>query len=475
LPSSLGDSYQKRISGAQMRKFLSLALPLAILAALTVYSLKSADSCRNYLQSSLLQPTADSPDQALVQPWPTPDPGNFILPNNPQAFDNFGTALAYSDKTLAIGAPNTDLEGARNAGVVYLFQKNGKDWQQIARLAPEPPQPDGRFGSSLAIEGELLVVGAPYEYNPGAGNASGAVYLFRRGQSWWAQQARLSVEAGASFDLFGSALALNASELAVGARAADGPKGERDAGAVYLYHQENQDWTFQTRLGAGSAPFDHFGHALVFADDELLIGAPDADASHYPNAGQVYVFRFTHGSWTEQTRLNPNEIRPQARFGLAFSVQGGLLAVLATQEYQKDGPMPSNAFAYETSFGAAHIFERTQSGWQWQTRLFPQPSDPQDAVLVSTAVITNSGDRARLALSGYGQAGLFLFDGQGGVWKALPRIDLQNRSLVDGRGLAAVGGQYLLGDPFYDIPGPGGNVIQSAGSVWLIAAPEVSP
>jgi hypothetical protein len=360
------------------------------------------------------------------------------------------------------------LEGARNVGAVYLFQKSGDTWQQIARLTPDPPQPDSRFGSTLAIEGEVLAVGAPYEYNPGSGNASGAVYLFTRGQGGWSQEVRLSAEDGSPFDLFGSSLALKGLDLAIGGRAADGPNGERDAGAVYLYRWEDQTWILQTRLGAEAAPFDHFGHALAFTDDGLLIGAPDTEPSQISNAGQVYIYRHTRGSWTEHSRLTPDEARPQARFGAALSIQDDLLAVLAPQEYQRPGPIPPNAIGYEAAFGAAHIFERRGDQWHWQARLFPEAADEQHAARVNSAVLTNRGGQARLVLSGYGRGSLFPFIQQDGVWQALPVLDLPDLPLIDGQALAVADGQILLGVRFYDNQQPGGNGFQSAGAVWLI-------
>ena len=441
---------------------------LAMYTALAVLIFSAAGCSGSLWSTAPLASEQVSPSQDLSQPWSTPDPEDMLLPEGLKDFDNFGTSLAYDDNLLAVGAPNTDLEGTRNVGAVYLFQKSGIAWQQIARLTPDPPQPDSRFGSALAFDGEVLAVGAPYEYNPGAGNASGAVYLFTRNKGGWTQEVRLSAEGGSPFDLFGSALALSGRDLAVGGRAVDGPNGERDAGAVYLYRRDDRDWALQTRLGVEADPFDHFGHALAFAGDELFIGAPDTDLSQNSNAGQVYVYQKMREDWMEQGQLNVDEVRPQARFGAALSVKGDLLAVVAPQEYQKPGPMPPNAFAYEAGWGAAHIFERSGNQWQWQARLFPEPADEQYAMWVNNAVIITSRGQARLALSGFGRGGIIPFIQQDGTWQAMPELVLPEMNLIDGQALAVANGQILLGSGFYDIPGPGGNALQSAGVVWLI-------
>jgi hypothetical protein len=450
-----------------MQTIQTTAAFLTVVTALAVLIFGAAGCSQTRLTASPLPSEESSPDQDFSQPWPTPDPEDMILPDGLKAYDNFGAALAYDENLLAVGAPNTDLDTGRNVGAVYIFKKSGDSWGQVARLIPEPIQADGRFGSTLALDGDVLVVGAPYEYNPGAGNASGAVYVFTHSKDQWAQAARLSAPDGQPFDLFGSALALNTGNLAIGARSADGTNG-RDTGAVYLYHREGQDWVLQARLGDQAAAFDHFGQALAFAGDDLLIGAPDVDPAQVANSGQVYVYRRTDGSWSEHSRLTADESRPQARFGAALSAQGDLLAVVAPQEYQKPGPMPPYAMAYEMGFGTVHIYERNGGKWQWQARIFPEAVNEEDAVRVSGVLITAVHGQARLAISGFGRGGPFLFEQRDGAWQALPKLDLPD--WISGEGMVAAGEQILLGSRFYDVPQPGGggDAIGSGGVVWII-------
>ena len=423
------------------------------------------------LQASLTTPTGqpldteDTSSQEDSQAYPTADPEKMILPDGLKAYDNFGAALAYDENLLAVGAPSTDLDSGRNVGAVYIFKKSGDGWGQVARLTPEPVQADGRFGSTLALDSDVLVVGAPYEYNPGAGNASGAVYVFTHNKDQWSQAVRLSVPDGQPFDLFGSSLGLNTGNLAVGARSADGPNG-RDTGAVYLYHRDGQDWVLQARLGEKAAAFDHFGQALAFAGDDLLIGAPDADPAQAANSGQVYIYRPTGGSWNEQARLTAEKSYAQARFGAALSVQGNRLAVVAPQEYQKTGPLPPYALAYESCIGVVHIFERKEDQWHWQTRLFPEAESDENAVWVSGVLITTVHGQARLAIRGLGRGVPFLYELRNGSWQSLPGVDLPD--WYGGEGIVAAGEQVLMGSRFFDIPQPGGDAIWSGGVVWII-------
>jgi hypothetical protein len=449
-----------------MRKFL------AICAFFVISATFSAAGLRNlalFQPGSLFPGAAEPVAGELVQPIPTPDPADMIMPEDLHAFDNFGTVLACDDDFLAVGAPNTELAGARNVGSVYLYQKSGDEWRQVAWLIPDPAQADSRFGSALALDGDTLIVGAPYEYNPGAGNASGAVYVFTRNRDGWSQEVRIAVEDGRPFDLFGGALALNGRHLAVGGRAVEGGDDQRDAGAVYVYRQDRRNWSLLARLGGEAAAFDHFGSALAFADDELLVGAPDTDhPAGISDAGQVYVYRYTRNNWAWLASLNVDEPRPQARFGAGLTVQGDMLAVIAPQEYQEDGPVPPNAIAYATGLGAVHVFERKGEQWHRQARLLPEAADEQHEIWVSGAAMVREGGQSRLVLSGYGRGLFYPFVQQDNGWQALAAIEVPYLYLIEGQALVAADDQLLLGDRFYDIQQTSWDPLQAVGVVWII-------
>jgi hypothetical protein len=390
-----------------------------------------------------------------------------ILGDGVRAYDNFGAAIAASGSLLAVGAPNTDLEGARNTGAVYLFQYKSGRWQQVARLTPEPAEPDARFGSALALDGDILAVGAPYEYNPRSGNASGAVYIFTRSGSKWTQSARLAGQDGLPFDLFGSSLALQGKDLAVGASAADTLNG-RDAGSVYMYRQDGREWTRQARLGADALAFDHFGQALVFSGENLLVGVPDADLPEGANAGQVVVYRQVQAGWAELERLQAAQPAPQAGFGAQLAVLGDWIAVLAPQEYQKPGPVPPYAVAWESTFGVAHVFERAGGEWQPRARLFPEAASENESALASRLFLAGSAAAPRLVIASFGGMQLTVFAPQGSEWQKLAGIELPSFGLIHGMGMAEAESRLLFASSFFDIPQPGGDAVQSAGVIWIL-------
>lgn len=378
-------------------------------------------------------------------------PENFG-PHELAANDNFGAALAVSGNSLAVGAPGVDLEGARSAGAVFVFQGAGHDWSEVARLVPEPAQELSGYGFAVALDGNTLAVGARYEYNPESGNGSGAVYIYTQKGGAWTLQSRLAAPDGQPFDLFGYSLALRGDTLAIGARAANGPDGRRDCGAVYIYQRYGVNWSLQARLlPAGAGAVDHFGEALALGADELFISAPEHDAPQAPNSGIVYLYQRKGVTWLESDPLQAESLHPGARFGSQLSLDGNLLAVVAGQEAHAENA-PAMAFMYGGDYGAAYIFQHQGDQWRLQARLAPDSQDPvNDPVrLVNAAMNSEAKGGAHLALTSYGRTTLYFYQLQGQEWQQVPRVPPEEMFfLSEGQVISFSGNTLLLGNRFF--------------------------
>ncbi|HSH15260.1 MAG TPA: Ig-like domain-containing protein, partial [Verrucomicrobiae bacterium] len=121
--------------------------------------------------------------------------------------DNFGFSLAMNGDTIAVGARFAPAQG-RDSGAVYIFQRredNTNLWLQVQKIFPSDGAADDRFGTSLALEGDLLAVGS--QRDDDLGDASGSVYLFRRGLTTpgvWSQMDKVLATEGNRDDFFGS-------------------------------------------------------------------------------------------------------------------------------------------------------------------------------------------------------------------------------------------------------------------------------
>ncbi len=238
-----------------------------------------------------------------------------LVSPNAQSWDWFGASLAASSGggRVVVGAPSEDGDATDDrlldSGAVYVFRRDPDAWQAEARLAPQHPEFMERFGHSVAISGDTIVVGAPYhEGNPQSPDAdlssaslpsSGAAYVFQRRQGAWRQVARLKAPDAHEGDWFGEKVAVEGSTIAVGAPGCPGPSGPTEDGAVYLFTLVNGTWKFEQRIASPTPErLKHFGLQVVMQDHNLVVGAPGGAA------GSVHLYRDDTGRWQHVLQLD---------------------------------------------------------------------------------------------------------------------------------------------------------------------------
>src|SRR3989442_715538 len=165
---------------------------------------------------------------------PVPTCGNSLselVPNETAFSQQFGHAVAIEGDTAVVGAP-LDSAGNVNAGAAYVFVRAGATWIEQAKLTAGDAGLKAEFGNAVAISGDTIVVGAHADPR-GDGVPEGAAYVFARNGTGWSQQAKLrSADPAASQHQFGAAVAIDGEVVAVGAIGDE--QGGPDAGAVYV-------------------------------------------------------------------------------------------------------------------------------------------------------------------------------------------------------------------------------------------------
>jgi hypothetical protein len=156
--------------------------------------------------------------------------------------DRFGTAVAASPDLIAVGAPGDDRVGSQ-AGAVRVFVPAGDGWSEQDVLVGPDARTGDQFGSSLALAGGLLAVGAPGRDEEGSW--AGAVYLYRREADTWTLIATLLAPDATDGARFGASVAfLDPDRLTVGASGHDGD--QVGAGAAYLFQRQGDAWSALT-------------------------------------------------------------------------------------------------------------------------------------------------------------------------------------------------------------------------------------
>ena len=249
----------------------------------------------------------------LVHVYEKGDEGTWDAPTQLQASDgvvgdNFGRALATDGDWALVGAPSQ----SEGNGAAYLFQRSDDGaWVEAARLAPPDTVESSGFGSSVAFNGTVALIGAPRQ-----GGGTGVVYAFRRADDGtWTREAALSGSEAGEQSFFGAALLVDDAVALVGA-----PR--QGDGAVYAfgYDEAAGAWSETEVLTAdGVSSQARFGSALAHQDGTVLIGAPRHDAG----AGAVFSYQQdADGAWMQQSRLMAFDGDRGHQFGAAMAVDG---------------------------------------------------------------------------------------------------------------------------------------------------------
>ncbi|HEX9668330.1 MAG TPA: hypothetical protein VGC93_02490 [Thermoanaerobaculia bacterium] len=274
------------------------------------------------------------------------EPLQVLVPDDARADDEFGFSIAIAGDTMAVGAPLGEADRAADAGAVYVFRRQGALWVQGQRLVAADAARGDRFGQVLALDGDRLVVGAPFD--GGAGSLSGAVYVFARDAAGrFAQEVELRPDDAAPFDQLGFAVAVEGGAVVAGAPFDD--DGGDAAGAAYVFVREGGAWRQARKLTAPRpAANDQFGVAVALGGGELAVGARRADGA-FADSGLVFVFAGGGAEWTLRQTLAPHDPGRGELFGVALALDGDRLVVGA----RGDGERGLEA-------GAAYLFERTR-------------------------------------------------------------------------------------------------------------------
>lgn len=236
-----------------------------------------------------------------------------ITPNRSEPGDGFGQAVAADGETIVVGAPLA--EGRK--GAVYVFVREGNQWRETSRLTAADGMANDVFGQSVAISGETLVIGA--SGHPALGFATGAAYVFQYQQGSWVQTQKLT--SSTALDIrFGWSVAIDGQTIVVGAPYRSDQGEIINVGSAIVFANDGQGWVQQARLtgrSGGARSSDQFGWSVAIRDSTLAVGA------HLANA--VYLYRLSNGVWQEEAFLKGNGNTGQ--FGYSVSLAQDTLAV----------------------------------------------------------------------------------------------------------------------------------------------------
>jgi len=269
-------------------------------------------------------------------------------------WDYFGRTVVIQGDTIVVGAP----QGGPlwHQGAAYVFLRSGTTWMQQAQLVASDGSSWDEFGGALAIDGETILVGARLDgVADGCLSdetcGSGSAYVFVRSGGVWTEQAKLTADDASTWDHFGRSVAISGDVALVGAPCRSEIYFEcgsfnRRPGRVYAFARTGSSWSQEFTFSApASAPMDYFGDSLSILGDAVLIGAP-GDDERGSDSGAAYVFIRSGPTW-----------EPYARFAGTWGSGGVYFGVTVALEHESAvvGSPGDHDWGYDA--GAAFVFE----------------------------------------------------------------------------------------------------------------------
>jgi hypothetical protein len=234
--------------------------------------------------------------------------------------DHFGTAVAIDGDLMAVGA-EWDSPAGFHSGSAFVFvnaaaEQGAVDYVQVQHIIANDPGPLDEFGSSIDLRGNRMIVGA-------AGDAlgRGSAYVYQSAP-FWTFQVKLAPSDGAAGDGFGTSVSIDGDVAAVGAPGAD--EADLDAGAAYAYRRSPDGiWQeHQKLLASDTAADDRFGRSIAVSGDLLVIGKGGANGVGGPDTVHVFRYMTIWDAWLPIQILSGGD-----RFGWSLALRGDVLIV----------------------------------------------------------------------------------------------------------------------------------------------------
>lgn len=290
-----------------------------------------------------------------------------ILPTNTPINDAdwYGNSIAVEHDILVVGAPYHD----NGKGCAYVLQNKAGAWETIAILSAQVSSEGDGFGMSVDIFDSTIVVGA-----------LGKVLIFYKPESGWQNMTESDIISAPknSSSYFGIGIAIEEQTLVIGACSY-----ETDIiGRMYVYENKSASWEIRAALTSTDGTIrDSFGEKICISENTIVTGG-SLDTYSGPYPGSAYVFVKPTAGWTDMTQtaklISSDETSENSSLGASVSIYNNTILVGA--EY---------ATCYNNTIGTAYIYEMPSTGWEDMTEtaiLTPTKTDPE-ALSESTEIM----------------------------------------------------------------------------------------
>lgn len=231
-----------------------------------------------------------------------------LFPPADLGHDRFGASIALGGDRLVVGCPGDATNGA-SSGCVYVFHRQDEAWNIESILLPSDSASLDRFGSSVAIDGDVIVVGCRLPY---LSERRPTVYVYRRhsANGAWLEEGQLRHSDADAASGFGCTVSASSGRIAIGSIRIAGPM-------LFRYRPVAKDWRHETT-------FQIDGPSVGLRENRLAVGAPaplhSETADAFATGGAMHLFELRGNRWIRVARAEPSVPAPFAQFGAAMSL-----------------------------------------------------------------------------------------------------------------------------------------------------------
>jgi len=229
-----------------------------------------------------------------------------LLPSKLNKYAGFGASVAMSGNVLVVGAPAQNVV-IPLGGEVFIYERTAGVWTLVKRfrLPPVPKTLSGdyrRLGAAVAVDGNVVVAGAP--------GATGGAFVYERDSTGWARKAVLEDPTPLKGDDFGLSVAVSGTTIVVGEPVYNGSLGSYRPGSAFIYERDaSGTWGLDKEIRptdgfATSNQGDKFGAGVSIDGGRIFVGMPSGKITG-PNTGTCYLFAKGPNVWpkTETQRM----------------------------------------------------------------------------------------------------------------------------------------------------------------------------
>ncbi len=381
--------------------------------------------------------------------------------------DDFGRAVVIRGDLAAVGAPGDKNAAGIRTGAVYILVRDTTGWRIEAKLTAPRGSAGDRFGTSVDLKGDFLIVGAPRtDLSTARGDNHGQAFVFKRQNAsssprWEQEGGAIELLGARSGEHFGFSVAIN-SRRGLAVVGAPHLGGISSPGAAYVFERVGDglggsEWVRQGGFAISRSKLispsrqrdDEFGFSVAFSisGETILIGSPgENNLGNRAGAAHLFTQNPSSGHFRHTARLEGSR-QPDAAFGSAVALGNNLSTGSDNFTVAIVGAPRTHVGA--TRSGAAYLFQEPAVGWAsglTGRMLRPTPASAAGDAFGNSVAI--SGDHIVVGalgvdpLSPAGNSGAaYLFVRQGRNWNEIRQIrqhdDVRHANFADGVSISA--------------------------------------